>query len=80
MASRRSPNERWRGPCEAGTAINDQFGKPLVQHCGKPGRWFSGGFLFGMVLCVEHEGVQERVKDMAMRVDAMKVDKKRKAV
>lgn len=80
MASRRSSNEGWRGPCEAGTSINEQFGKPLVQHCGKPGRWFAGGFLFGVVLCPEHEGVQERVKDMAMHVDAAKVEKRRKAV
>lgn len=75
----RSSNRRWRGPCEAGTAINDEFGKPLVKHCGEPGKWFSGGFLFGMVLCPEHEGLKDRVDEMAMRVTELRVDKKRKA-
>lgn len=58
----------WRGPCEAGTAINDEFGKPLIEHCNEPGRWFSGGFLFGMVLCPEHEELKDRVDDMVMYV------------
>ena len=37
--------------------INDGFGNPLIQHCGKPGRWFPGEFLFGLVLCPEHEAL-----------------------
>lgn len=74
-STRRNPNAGWRGPCEAGTAINDEFGKPLVQHCGEPGRWFSGAFLFGMVLCPEHESLQERVAEMAMHVQELREKK-----
>ena len=68
-------NAGWTVPCEAGTAVNDEFGKPLVQHCGQPGKWFSGGFLFGMVLCREHEDLKDRVDAMAMHVQELRAKK-----
>lgn len=72
----RRSNMSWRGPCEAGVAINDDFGKPLVRLCNEPGRWFAGGFAFGMMLCKEHESLKERFDLMAMRIGEIRQKKK----
>jgi len=75
---KRNPNLGWRGPCEAGLGINGEFGKPLVKMCNEPGKWFAGGFAFGMVLCPEHEHLKERVDQMAMQIRDLREKKKGK--
>lgn len=71
------PNENWRGACEAGIAIQDKFGAPLIQYCHAPGRWFKGG-LFGFILCEEHEYLKQRWSELAMQVHEMAAKKKGK--
>lgn len=71
-------NRGWEGPCEAGVGVNDDFGTPLIQVCRQPGKWFTGGFAFGLVLCPEHESLKERVEELAMHVEQVRAKKRGK--
>lgn len=79
MALPLNENENWRGPCEAGVAVNDEWSQPLVRHCGQPGRWFKGGFAFGLVLCPAHEDLVDRVRELEMYVHDLRAKKRGRA-